>query len=202
MSRSRSDHSSRDGIVEVITTDKRLMQLRDVLNTGAVRTIAYDPELAAAHAPAKEAAERFEASHPNAPGRAVFNRYRSVLGREVDIDRQPVHHRGFPMSEHREDITNPEKLDVTRPGNLRLTCGKNSQPVGSGRPAHEQLHEAYGGETLQDTKRKYETMAWGDEPEPAGSQLARWQAFQHPHAVVPLDEVSERIAAFNRMAKK
>jgi hypothetical protein len=171
--------------LEVETTDARLEQLRDVLTTGAVRTIAYDRELAAGHEHAVVTGERYAENHPDAKGRKIFNSYRGALGRRADIHGTSIHHRGFPMEEHREDVTNAEKLDV---------CDVQELPgVGSGHPAHEQLHEVYGGKNLYDTRDKFGKMAWGDEPEPAGSQLARMEVFENPNHYVPLDEVVDRL---------
>lgn len=161
--------------VTVTTTDARLTQLSEVLETGAVMPIAYDATLFAAYEATEPAAARYEDRHPEASGRAVFNRLRQGIGREVEIPRHPVHHRQFPIREHREHVLDPENLEVTRPGPLA---------VGSGRSAHDQLHEVYG-----DDSRKYSEMAWGDLPE--WVQLARWQAFQNPAAAASQDEVSK-----------
>lgn len=187
----RPGHRPDPEVTEVRTTDARLGQLRAVLDTGAVRPIACDAELAAAHATAVAGVEA--SGRADGVPRKAFNSYRQRLGRLVDIAGEPVHHRGFPMRDHAADVLNAEKLDVTAKGRL---------PAGSGAPAHEQLHEVYGGRGLTDKRDKYKAMAWGDLPEPAGSQLARWQAFENPRARVPLDEVAERIAQANAASRK
>lgn len=170
----RGDHAAGEPVT-VTTTDARLTQLSDVLETGAVMPLAYDATLFAAYEAAEPAAARYQDRHPEASGRAVFNRLRQGLGREVEIPRHPVHHRQFPIREHREHVLDPENLEVTRPGPLA---------VGSGRSAHDQLHEVYG-----DDSHKYSEMAWGDVPE--WVQLARWQAFQNPAAAPSQDEVAK-----------
>lgn len=170
----RGDHAAGEPVM-LTTTDARLTQLSEVLETGAVMPIAYDARLFAAYEAAEPAAARYEDRHPEASGRAVFNRLRQGIGREVEIPRHPVHHRQFPIREHREHVLDPENLEVTRPGPLA---------VGSGRSAHDQLHEVYG-----DDSHKYSKMAWGDGPE--WVQLARWQAFQNPAAAPSQDEVAK-----------
>lgn len=165
--------------VSVATTDARLTQLREVLETGAVMPMAYDSALYTAYLAAKPAAERYEDRHPDATGRELFNRLRQGIGREVEIPGHPVHHRQFPIREHRDLVLDAENLEVTKPGPL---------PVGSGRSAHDQLHEAYGNDS-----NKYSEMAWGDIPQ--WRQLARWQAFQNPVAEPSEEEVAEAFQA-------
>ncbi|MBX9912091.1 MAG: hypothetical protein K2Z25_25735 [Beijerinckiaceae bacterium] len=170
----RGDRAAGEAVT-VATTDARLTQLSEVLETGAVMPIAYDATLFAAYEAAEPAAARYQARHPDASGREVFSRLRKGLGRNVDIPGYPVHHRQFPIREHRDDVLDPENLEVTRPGPLM---------VGSDHSAHDQLHEVYG-----DENNKYSQMVWGDVPE--WVQLARWQAFQNPAATPSQDEVAK-----------
>jgi hypothetical protein len=187
MTKERGDHdlpTDNAPVHEIHTTLDRLERLSDVLGTGAVQPIAYDARFAHAHAHAQAAAERFAESHPDARPRQVFNSYRGSLGRQVPINGHPVHHWNFPLREHAEEVVSAENLEVTHPRRL---------PVGDGSPAHQQLHRAWGGKDLQDTRQIYEYKAWGDVKPPLAATLTRWQAFQNPAARVALDDVAERI---------
>jgi acid phosphatase (class A) len=162
----------------------RLKQLRAILDAGAVRPVAYDAELAAGHAIAREAGERVIAENPAAADDA-FDAYRWSLGHEVDIPGQPVF-RGTALSGDRGlTLFEPEMLAVCR--KQLLDADAQTSPC-------DQLQEIYGALNLNDQARFVRDVAAQSAGEPEVSkEMARWEAFQNPNPQVPLDKVAETL---------
>jgi hypothetical protein len=159
-----------------------------VAGSGATRTIAYDPGLAAAFGPAAKLAERYAENNPDAAAKKIWSQGRSKLGREAkalrkdgheiqEIGGHPVHHRVWPKEEHRQHLLNAEMLIICDPA--------PQEGIGSGAPAHQQLHETYGVGGTTSQARIYREMAWGDIGDPASEQLMRMESFHNPRDRVP-----------------
>lgn len=78
-------------------------RLRAVFGSGAVRTVAYDAELATAHLAAKDALEQRRAGSPDAPDGDLADDYRRALGRGADIPGQDLFHLSSAFADGRVD---------------------------------------------------------------------------------------------------
>ncbi len=187
--------------IEVGVPQAPKRQLNELVASGEVGTIAYDPALVAAFGPAREAGLRYAEERIDATAPRIWREARKEFGEAIERLRDqghaapetaghPIHHLVFPKSEHPQHVLNPEML---------ILCPPDAMPgTGDGETAHEQFHEVYGVEG--DNKRK---MAWGDIGDPGVQQIMRDNAFRNPKDRAPYLEIenADRATSYDPLGR-
>jgi hypothetical protein len=218
-----------EGVTEIRTTDVRLSQLREVVRSGDVTPVANDARLCAACEDAlwssaavraatdeymlanpdaserdrwRQALDAYAADRPDASPRALFNAFRRGVVRGLErseskegpLEGDDIHHWAYPLGAHADQAADPQNLD---------RASREPSDVGTGKSAHVQLHQAFGGSDLDSRRGMYSGMAWGDVPdERTRETLKRSFDLTNPTVRIALEEVASALDRWQRRARR